>query len=408
MSVRKVNNRFSKEEECLFNLLKAEMADVKFCEYPADINWEELTSIANKHGVLSLLYASLAENERVPVNVRRQVEAHARRTVQQSYHLLFLCKYLVGEFEREKIPTVLLKGVSVANLYPVPELRKSGDVDLMLLNPQSLSAACKVLEKADCILMEKQSALHHVVYQTTDGIEIELHTMLAEPFDNNKINRYIQALPEKCSQNVKWTDIMGAKLPILHKAFQGYELLLHMLQHFLRSGFGLKLLCDWVVFWGGEVEKEEQEKYLQLVNESGIKGFSDLVTLTCCKYLGLEIQKIKWMEPRTQCDMEEFLLEILEAEEFGKSSKDRMVVLRGNGIQDYFREFHHQMLLNFPKAGKCPLCWPVLWMITLVRFIRNNRRIREVSEIAILKKAGQRSKIIKALDLFKNSAHKCL
>ena len=174
-----------------------------------------------------------------------------------------------------------------------------------------------------------------------------------------------------------------------------------MLQHFLRSGFGIKLLCDWVVFWKETATMEEQGVYLRLVREAGIKNFSDIVTLTCIQYLGMDAEKVEWMNYAGDYPVEEFLKEILVAEEFGKSDVHRMVVMRGTGIHDYIREFHHQMHLNFPKAGKCFLSWPVLWIITLVRFLKNNRKVRNTSTGAILKEAAKRSKLLEDLKLFR-------
>lgn len=193
---------------------------------------------------------------------------------------------------------------------------------------------------------------------------------------------------------------MGLSLPVLDTAYHAYELLMHMLQHFLRSGFGLKLLCDWVVFWNREAEQLEREKYLRLVEESGTKGFSDAITLVCCQYLGLKKSKVQWMELKEYPDVEEILLETLEAEAFGKSSEERMVALRGTGAADYIREFHHQMLLNFPRQGKYVFLWPPLWGITLIRFIRNNRRLRNISSLEIIRKAGNRGKLTKKMNLF--------
>lgn len=36
-------------------------------------------------------------------------------------------------------------------------------------------------------------------------------------------------------------EIMGYPIPVVSDAYYAYHLLLHMLQHFLRAGFGLKL-----------------------------------------------------------------------------------------------------------------------------------------------------------------------
>lgn len=388
------------EQQCMMELLKTALTgkDTPFSE--RDVDWVTICFQARKHGVQPLLYEPLAENSSMPQPQLQEITAAARVAVQQSYRILFLSKYLAGCLEESGIPVVVLKGVGTASFYPVPEIRKTGDVDLLLLDPKSLNAAQDVLTRCGCTVSSVQRALHHVAYVTPEGIEVELHTMLAEPFDNHKINQYLEMCIGDCRQNVVRADCMGVALPILDAGYHAYELLLHMLQHFLRSGFGLRLLCDWVVFWNREIPKKEQEKYLRLVQESGVRGFSDMVTLFCCAYLGLEREKVGWMGIIGDYDVKSFLREILEAEEFGKSAKDRMVTLRGDGLGDYIREFHHQMCLNFPRGSRYIPCWPVLWVVTLVRFLVNNRKIRHVTARAVLRKAGQRSRIMRQMHLW--------
>lgn len=367
----------------------------------ADVDWEALADVAGRHGVLPLLYDSLAKAQCVPEAVRREVTVSARSAVRQSYRILFLCKYLIGRLEEAGIAVALLKGVGTASFYPQPELRKTGDVDLLLLEPEKQKDARRILLACGLAETNQQRALHHIVYQTPESIEVELHTMLAEPFDNHRINQYLRERVADCGKHLARADCMGVPLPILAGAYHAYELLLHMLQHFLRSGFGLKLLCDWTVFWNRDTAEQERQEYMSLVRESGLSGFSDMVTLFCCTYLGLPAKRVEWMNIPWNYDVKIFRREILDAEEFGKSAKDRMVTMRGNGLLDYLREFHHQMCLNFPRGSRCFLGWPFLWAVTLARFLRNNRRIRQVSARSILKKAGQRSHVMEEMHLWK-------
>lgn len=393
---------FGVENDLLLELLKEALtgADAQKAGTP---DWTKWLGTAHKHSVLSLMYPVCVEAERdCPGTVQTEVKKAAVSAAKQSYRLLFLSKFLVAKLREAGAEVVVLKGVATANFYPVAEYRKSGDVDLLLTAPEKLELCCKVLEECGCVRKESQHALHHIAFEAEGGIDVELHTLMAEPFDNRKINNYLQELVAECKTQVQEADIMGVQLPVLKDGYHAYELLLHMLQHFLRAGFGLKLLCDWVVFWRRGCIATERAIYLKLVQESGLKGFSDMVTLVCCEYLGLEAEKVVWMELGSDYDTEEFMREVLEAEEFGRSSSDRMVVLRGNGIWDYIREFHHQMRLNFPRAGKCILCWPVLWIITLTRFVGNNQKVRNVSTKAVFSKAAQRSKIIQQMKLWKS------
>lgn len=141
-----------------------------------------------------------------------------------------------------------------------------------------------------------------------------------------------------------------------------------------------------------------------------------MVTATCVEYLGLPEESVSFLKSGPKEDTAEvfgkgvrtagytlqaaFLRDVLNSEEFGKTSEDRMVAVRGSGLGAYTREFHHQMHLNFPRAGKCFLLWPLLWCMTLVRFLRNNRKIRHTSVRAVLRNAKARGKLVKRLSLF--------
>lgn len=402
-----MTDNLSYDEQCLLALLRSALNEHCGEAFPESPDWETVVRSAKKHAVLPLLYDVLAERDDLPEDLKKTVVSESRKTVLQSYRLLFLSRAVVGLLEEIRLPALVLKGVCVSGLYPVPELRKSGDVDLLLLQPERIGDACRRLEEAGFTVLPEQHSSHHVGMRSPDHIEVELHTMLAEPFEEKRLNRYISGIAARCGEGVRTEEVMGVRLPRLGDAYQAYSLLLHMLHHFLRSGFGLKLLCDWAVFWKHTYSKETEALYVQLVRESGIKGFSDIVTRTCVCFLGLKYENVRFMlgdgsagEPRGE-DVTAFLREVLDAGEFGGSGKERMVALRGTGPLDYLRAFHHQTRLNFPGgAGRVFLLLPVLWTVTLLRFLRNNRRLRGVSARSVLKSACTRGRLIKKLKLF--------
>lgn len=464
-------------------------------------DWQAFLKLATEHSVLSLIYDAVQELDNVPEYLQNDMRVQSRGICLYNYKFLILNRNIIKRMDEEGVKCCILKGVVTAGYYPIPALRKSGDIDILLLDEDKLEKAISVLGEFGFKANETQLTNHHIEMEDAEKNVVELHTMLAEPFDNKKINGYLEKLVPVCGRHIVKVDAMGVELPMLDHAFHAYELLLHMLQHYLRSGFGLKLLCDWVVFWnrvcsrgddyvgfsvtaampgadnGSAVkqdgdtgiqwdipnntdksgpyngsatsseaaencealtaakkkkheQRKQQARYMKLVKESGLKGFSDLVTALCVRYLGLKYECVRWMEldPRylhelkhkkglnrnTEAgdgqlsngeeldDIDEFLSEIMISGEFGKNDDERMVALRGSGITAYVREFHHQMKLNFPKAGKIFVCWPVLWIITLIKFISNNRKYRKNASVKnILKNAGARGRIVKKMNLFK-------
>ena len=373
-----------------------------------EAEWMEIVLIAKKNSVGCLLYDILENTKGIPGFVFEDITKYSRRICRNNYKFLYLDIQIDRLFKEAGIPFCIMKGTAAAADFPTPELRKAGDVDILLTDSTSVDRAVTELEKLGFKKEAEQHSLHHISMSDSTGLEIEVHTMLAIPFDNAMINDYLDQLVPECRKHTVRKKIMGAELPCLDDPYHAYELLLHMLQHFLRAGFGVKLLCDWVCLWNRGLSKEDCEVYLKLVSDSGIKGFSDMITRTCIKYLGLKRENVLWMKAfennksrdELEHETELFMKEIMDADEFG-TSKERMVALRGSGLFDLIREFHHQMHLNFPKAGKIFIFWPVLWIITLFRFLRNNRK-RSVSGKELVANARKRGNLVKKMKLFES------
>jgi hypothetical protein len=390
--------------------------DVK--DFLTDKEWKELSDLGRSHKISGMLYEPAVKMQFVPGEIIKGFQSEALQTAGTCFRLLFLSRDILNALEEAGIPAVLLKGMGTAGYYASPLVRKSGDVDILIPDASLINDAVNILRSCGLDVKEKQLALHHVVMSYEDTIDVELHTMLAEPFDDDRINRILLKQQEDLfvrsdrksllildGEHVKSYEVLGVKLRVLGDAWHAYELLLHMLQHYLRSGFGIRLLCDWVVFWNREIPKDTVRKYLSLVRESGLKGYSDMITLVCYRHLGLNKNMTRMLaagEKRyTRHETDAYWKDFIGAGEFGKVSKDRMVALRGNGIADYIREFHHQMKLNYPDAGSIIPLWPVLWGMTFIRFMINNRKIRNISLSSVMRSAGKRGKMVKKLSLFR-------
>ena len=399
--------RLSPEEKKLLILLKAAMTGNTKILNGLSLT-EGIPALAEDHAVLPLLYDPVCSLTEGKGSFYERVCFSARQTVLQSYHLLILSRQICDCLEKAGIQTAVLKGAAAASFYPVPEYRKSGDIDILLCDPEKKETAIQVLQEAGFQMDPVQPALHQIVLKEKNGVEVELHIMLAEPFDNRRVNRCMETAHSDIRKHIIRKRIMGVELPILDDDYQAFELLLHMLQHFLRRGFGLKLLCDWTAYWNNRVRKGRVSvrRYKELIRSCGITGFSDMITAVCCRYLGMnrELSGVllsgKKGMPVGRAVRESFLREVFDGGEFGDLEKNRMVMLRGRGLGDYFREFHHQMHLNFPKAGEIPVFWPGLWGATLGKFLYNNVKIRHTTSYRILKKSEERSRILRSIRLW--------
>lgn len=387
-------------EEELLNALAAFNSGVTPTIGPIGENGEfgRLVELAQKHGVLTYLYDYSVANTAMPEVFRASIEREAAGNVPLFTRLLFNARDITKRFEEAGIVSVVLKGAAIAAYFKEPEIRKSGDIDILLPDSDSKDRAGEILEEMGFEPETEDNSLHHESFKRGQ-VCVELHTELTEPFDNEETNEFLTRCVAECAEHRVFKEIAGVTLPVLDDGYQAFEILLHMLGHFLRAGFGLKFLCDYCIFWNSGISGESREVYLKLIKESRIKGFSDAVTNLCISYLGLSDDYRRLLESG-DTKAEPFLEEILNSGEFGTSSNDRMVSLRGDSFADLVREFHHQMHINFPKAGKVFIIWPVLWTVTLIKFLRNNAKIRKVSAGRIIKNARKRGRITKQMNLF--------
>ena len=153
-----------------------------------ETDWESILSIADRHRVLPLLYDVLENILPEDGADWKRVQERSTQTVWQSYRLLFMSRYVTGLLKDAGIDTILLKGSGVAGLYPVPELRKSGDVDLLVENGKMAQEAGRCLQVHGFVAESGHQENHHLTYMSPEGIRLELHSALVEPFDSTEVN----------------------------------------------------------------------------------------------------------------------------------------------------------------------------------------------------------------------------
>jgi hypothetical protein len=110
----------------------------------AQINWNRLLQVAERHRVMPLLYANLKRVDMgdVPPEVmsvlRGDVQSNAGRTLQLAGEL----RRLLIEFERAQIPVIAFKGIALAAMvYGDLSLRDAGDLDLLVHRDDVVRAA---------------------------------------------------------------------------------------------------------------------------------------------------------------------------------------------------------------------------------------------------------------------------
>ena len=315
-------------------------------------------------------------------------------------------------FDANNISYILLKGISLAAFYPVPEYRQLGDVDIYI-NDKEMFNRANALLLANGYTKDDEISDHHQGYlykvpQTGRTMILELHYRIVGLYQYAPVNKIVDDVFAANTFSPAMQTVNDRNYPVLPPTEYTFYMIHHMLKHYLYSGFGIRLLCDFTFFLGHNYTAIDFAQIHTWCKESKILHLYEIILETCRIYLGLP-ETIDSKIHYNKNDCKAFITQLLED---GDVSQNNGSALVGSGSYEkinfltYFKEGHLQMHVRFPKLGKCLLLWPILWLITLVCFLYNNRTIRNMSLAQTLRSFKQDNQKSKLLRIFDNTDHK--
>jgi hypothetical protein len=217
--------------------------------FAGGVDWEALYRLAFAQTVVPLVTDGVNRlpQEFLPAEPERldpflgDMMATAKRNRQLDAFIPKLFGALQG------IPTVLIKGQSLAQDYPDPERRQPGDIDLLLL-PESYEAAKTVLlPKATKVLDEEKAIWHQGM--RFHSIEVEIHGSISTLM-SRELDRKLAALLEEQFDGRAFptVPIGGADVPVPEADFNAIYIFVHFLHHYWAGGVGLRQFVDWMTF----------------------------------------------------------------------------------------------------------------------------------------------------------------
>lgn len=373
-------------------------------------DWRRFLNTAKIHQIQPLIFSELQNIEglTVPEEIKNDLAKSAESIVLQYYSIFSFTTFVGKILEEEKIKYYVLKGITLNSLYRSEELRCVTDADIYVPDKRDFKNACAKLESAGFRPM-KVMVEHNLEYIfTLDGRDyiLELHSKPSAEMRNKRADMEIKRIYKKLDYKPDYYFPMGVAVPALGTDEYALHLILHMMQHFIGSGFGLKMLCDWMTFLNEKGGSIDEHKFTGYLKKTGTEKFAWAVTRICSVYLGFSPKNAVWMEGFSFKDdngsLDGLYSDILSGGVFGKEKNSRMLIITGNRkIIEYAKIVHRQTCLRFPKLKKTIVLFPFLWCASIAMFIYNNKYLRNVKTKDVLKNADDRSAVFREFGLFR-------
>ena len=235
-------------QELLLALLRAQLwqKSVDDIVLPSSIEeWNALMDLAYKQTVVCFISAACLRHkdiDDIPVEIRKEMQdvIEENKKIHKRHNEVLI--ELITFFEQHGLHPVLLKGQGIAQMYPEPELRQCGDIDLYFC-PNEYELAKKTIEEIEDENIKKHSESYQHCDSRYKGITVELHKHTAwfpNPFVNKRFQRFAQERLN-CPSNII---IDGKEIMVPDSLYNMIYVFTHMWNHFEFMGISLRQLSD--------------------------------------------------------------------------------------------------------------------------------------------------------------------
>lgn len=295
----------------LLNLLRCALfPDLKPGPFPPSIGsnvWTETFHLARKQAVAALAFAALPSLPQSILPPRELVlqwsvaDSHTRSANAASNSAL---RSIIAFYKAQELSPVLLKGQSLAALYPDPASRTPGDIDLWLPLSAPLPLGATPRHHSDASL----SFIHR-------GVEIELHST---PFDIHTSSRARELLKNISLQSLR---INGFAVSTLSPEFNLLMQSAHIFKHAIGHGIGLRQFCDFAISLRAFASDINPQTFKLLTHRAGLSRWMPSLCSAVVFHLGLPRQYLPYPMPLSQRRGFKLICRALHDGNFGHSNR---------------------------------------------------------------------------------------
>lgn len=235
-------------------------------------SWWHLFRLMQQNHVAALAseaFAHMPQEQKPPREVFIPWLSERQKAENWYHHQCEVQQEIIDLMQRNGIETLVLKGTRLAQLYPQPELREFGDLDLYFYDHH---------DEADALAAQKlrvtvtNEAHHHTKYNYR-GVTVESHYDFLNAHTPRSNRRYEALLKKLAPANSS-------------PSFEVLFLLRHMAGHFYASRITLRDVVDWHLLTKAVGESVDWNLVTAAVEESGMTRFMNILNAIATNRLG--------------------------------------------------------------------------------------------------------------------------
>ena len=313
-------------EEKLFEILRGELWGTKlsFSELSHE-EYTELIEMANKQTVTGLVGDCLIKNS---VKLEREdalglyakMKAIEKANARVNENLVSFVNFM----ERKGVDYIIVKGQVVGSLYPNPNARMSGDVDLYFVG-DNYTKIKSLVEQRLGKQLSKLSDGKHVEFEV-NGVIFELHNKLSQLATQKHQDYWDQMIDNAILEKTDTVNILGKDIHTLSATYNALYIFVHLFFHMTASGLGLRQICDWARVLNNpnlnDNHNVDANRLEEILKELGYFKAYKAMGAFLVKYIGLPEEQFPFaLDEKDRKWVETIKNNILKSGNFGRSRR---------------------------------------------------------------------------------------
>jgi len=404
---KKRMNLLSPEQDALLSLVKQALWSDKPVLCSAE--WAKVEALAKEQGVSWMLHlGAKAYEDRIPAEYLKAWQSITILTAIRNERVNAAQDKLVGWLAEKNIRAAVLKGTSCSRYYPYPEVRRLGDIDI-LIDKDSMKVVGDHLTENGFEVADHDHPFH-VGYYSSNAL-VELHYEVTNVPESTGGKIVCKAM-EGFLDDLQAVTVKEHSFPMLSDENQALTLLLHMERHMLEGGIGLRQLCDWSVFVNGTCAETWNDRILPLLERCGLLIYAKIVTKTCVDYLGLPKAKAPWSDDADGQLAAAMIDDVFHNGNMGAADiksagswfTDRRTLGQGEKgkLKVFLSKLSALAYQHWPKVKYCKILLPFCWVYIFLRyFVRSICGLRPKKNwIRVAESSNRRQKLYNSMHLY--------
>ena len=252
-----------------------------------DEDWREIFSIASRQAVAPLAFAgmmSLPDVLRPAQSITSEWKSAATRASFTGEWMMKLLEKLLKTLSDGGVDAVVIKGGDLSALYPRPELRPLGGLEL-LVGAGDFDRAVSLLADDGCTLEQPAENGRAELRRNNIRIGVNINAGIRRSGRAGEIiNDYLSG----AARAPVPLRMHGVDFPVMEDGRRCVALLAHIGDRLCDGGADLRCLCDWAMFVHSVPSPETWQRWFSgILSRAGLARLAIYLTACAGKYLEL-------------------------------------------------------------------------------------------------------------------------